>query len=309
MGTPEFGAIILEKLIKNKYKPILVVTSPDKKKGRKQIISPSPVKIVSKKYGISVDQPKKIKEIKLKIKKLKPDLGIVASFGQIIPSEILPLPKFGFINVHPSLLPKYRGPSPIQAVILKGEKKTGVSIIKMIEKVDAGPILKSEKLKAQIEKLSFKDLHDRLANLGAELLIKVIPDWSQGKIIAKEQDEKKASYTKIIKKEDGRISWQKPAQVLEREVRAFYPWPGSYTFWKYKNRLIKIKILKARILKSLKKTKLPFGKVLAFSQEKVGVACKKDFLIIETLQMEGKKETKVKDFLKGYHGFKDSLLV
>ena len=136
IGTSEFARIILEKMIQNKYLPVLVVTAPDKPVGRKKIITPSPVKILAKKHNIKIIQPTKIKDCYLEIKNLKPELGILASFGKIIPLEILNIPKYNFINIHPSLLPKYRGPSPIQTAILNGDQETGITIIKMTEKID-----------------------------------------------------------------------------------------------------------------------------------------------------------------------------
>jgi len=149
LGTPSFGGIILKKLLESGCKPVLVVTEPDKPVGRKQTLTPPPVKLIAQKYNIPIAQPEKIVNCKLKIENLKPDLGIVAAFGQIIPNNILTIPKYGFLNVHPSLLPKYRGPSPIQNAILNGDKETGVSIILLDEKMDHGPILAQRELEIQ----------------------------------------------------------------------------------------------------------------------------------------------------------------
>ncbi|MGB9743256.1 MAG: methionyl-tRNA formyltransferase [Minisyncoccales bacterium] len=273
IGTSEFAAIILEELIKKNYQPILVITAPDKPVGRKQIIAPPPVKVVANKYNIPVEQSSEIKNLKLKIKNLNPDLGIVASFGQIIPSEILNIPKFGCLNIHPSLLPKYRGPSPIQAAILNGDKETGVTIIKMTEKVDAGPIVSKIKYKITNNKINYPELHNQLAKMGADLLIKTIPLWTKEKIKEKLQDEKKASYTKILKKEDGLINWQDPPEVIERKIRALNPWPGTYTIYHGKM----LKILEAEIINNQ--------------------------LIIKRVQLEGKKPMEFKDFFRGHPDF------
>ena len=197
MGTPEFGAIILEKLVKTPYKPILVITAPDKPKGRKQILTPPPVKQTAQKYDIPVEQPEKIGNWKLKIENLSPDLGIVAAYGQILPKTILDIPKYGFLNVHPSLLPRWRGPSPIQYTILNGDKETGVTIILMNEKMDHGPILAQRELEFSIFNFQFPNLCDKLAELGAKLLIETIPKWINGEITPKPQDESKATYTKF----------------------------------------------------------------------------------------------------------------
>jgi methionyl-tRNA formyltransferase len=249
MGTPEFGAIILEGLINGGHKPILVVTASDKPVGRKQILTPPPVKVVGKKYQILVEQPKKIENCKLKIENLKPDLIVVAAYNQILPKNILEIPKYGCLNVHPSLLPKYRGPSPIQDTILNGDKKTGVTIILMDEEADHGPILANSKLQITNSKITYRELLKELANLGANLLIETIPKWIKGKIKPKPQDEKKATYTKILTKEDGKINWRESAENIERKIRAFNVWPGTFTFWKKNGKLLRIKILKGRVYK------------------------------------------------------------
>ena len=309
IGTPEYGAIVLEGLIKGGYRPVLAVTVPDKPKGRKQILTPPVVKVVAKKHNIPVEQPEMIKNLKLKIKNLKPDLGILAAYGQIIPKDILDIPKFGFLNVHPSLLPKYRGPSPIQFTILNGEKKSGVTIILMDEKIDHGPIISQKSLEIKEQETS-ETLHDKLAQLGAYLLLETIPKWVKGLIKPKEQDDVQATFTKILFREDGKIDWKKPVELLEREIRAFYPWPGSYIIWENKGKLIKIKILKTRAFKSpdFFKVKYPIGKVLVVPQNEIGVQCKKDFLVIEKLQPEGKKEMTAEDFIRGHLNFIGTIL-
>lgn len=307
IGTPEFGAIILEELIKGGYPPVLVISSPDKPVGRKQILTPPPVKVVTRKYGIPFEQPEIIKNLKLKIKNLKPDLVILAAYGQIIPKDILDIPKFGFLNVHPSLLPKYRGSSPIQFTVLNGEKKSGVTIILMDEKIDHGPIISQKSLEIKEQETS-ETLHDKLAQLGARLLLETIPKWVKGLIKPEEQDDVQATFTRILLKEDGKIDWKKPVELLEREIRAFHPWPGSYIIWENKDKLIKIKILKARTFKSPDKIKYPIGKVLVVPQNEIGVQCKKDFLVIEKLQPEGKKEMGAEDFIRGHSNFAGTIL-
>ncbi|RLC39927.1 MAG: methionyl-tRNA formyltransferase [Candidatus Nealsonbacteria bacterium] len=305
IGTPEFGAIILEKLVKTPYKPILVITAPDKPKGRKQILTPPPVKVIAQKYSIPIEQPNKIRDCKLKIENLKPDLGIVAAYGQILPKTILDIPKYGFLNVHPSLLPRWRGSSPIQYTILNGDKKTGVTIILMNEKMDEGPIIATSNLKSQISNLTYEELSEKLANLGAELLIKTIPKWIAGEIKPKPQDHSKATYTKILKKEDGKIDWSKSAHEIEREIRAFYPWPGSFCSWDGK----RMKVLKAEVLKCTKTCpKGVLGKTFLAPDDKIAVQTGKDFLVITELQLEGKKPTNSKDFLNGHPDFIGTIL-
>jgi methionyl-tRNA formyltransferase len=321
MGTPEFGAIILEGLISGGYKPILVVTAPDKPVGREQILTPSSVKVLAARYKISIIQPEQILNSKSEILNLKPDLILVAAYGQIIPKEILEIPKYGCLAVHPSLLPKYRGPSPIQTAILNGDRKIGVTIFLMDEKMDHGPILAHRELefsifnfqlsnKSQIpnSKITYTELSKKLAKLGAKLLIETIPKWMKAQIKPVPQDESKATYTKILKKEDGRINWRKTAEELERQIRAFDPWPGSLTFW-YKNKeKIRIKILKARILKTTDPKTYSIGKTLVAPQNELCVQTGRGFLIIEKLQPEGKKEMFSEDFLRGHPDFIGTIL-
>jgi methionyl-tRNA formyltransferase len=306
-GTPEFAAVILEKMIQAGYLPIAVVTAPDKPVGRKQILTPSPVKLIAEKYKILVLQPEKIKNLKSEILNLQPNLIILAAYGQVVSKEILEIPKYGCLNVHPSLLPKYRGPSPIQATILNGDQETGVTIILMDEKIDHGPIIASSKLKIQNLKLTYEDLSKELARLGAELLIETMPKWLGGEIELIPQDDSRATYTKIIKKEDGKINWQKSAQEIERMIRAYYPWPTAYAKLKTKNEKLKnFKILQAEVLK-FGQQKKP-GEVFLIDK-KLAVACGKDALILKEIQLEGKKKMAASDFLNGHPEIIKSVLL
>ncbi len=314
MGTPKFGAIILEKLADSWYKPILVVTETDKPVGRKQILTPPPVKVVAEKYEIPVLQPERIENLKLKIENLKPDLGIVAAYGRILPNNILSIPKYGFINVHPSFLPQYRGSSPIQTAILNGERKTGVTIMLVNEKIDRGPILTQRETIIEEDETG-ETLHDKLVNLGARLLLETIPKWQRGLIKPQSQDENKATYSKVLSREDGKINWKKPAEQIERQIRAFSVWPESFTFWKKTDKLIRIKILKARIKKSIQGIAYPLGKTLVVPQNEIAVQCgggflgeRGDFLVIEKLQLEGKKEIAPEEFIRGYPDFIGTIL-
>ena len=248
IGTPEFGAIILKELIKNKYKLALVITAPDKPVGRKQTITSLPVKVLAKKYKISILQPEKISNVESKIKKLKPDLIVVAGYGEIIPKQILDIPKYSSLNIHPSLLPKYRGASPVQFAILDGDEKTGVTIILMTEKLDQGPILSSLEYVIKDSKVTYQKLEKELASWGAQLLIETIPKWIKGQIKPQPQSKSRVSYARILKKEDGKINWKKKAEEIERQVRAFDPWPSA--FCKANNKILKI--WKASVLEQTK---------------------------------------------------------
>lgn len=213
--------------------PIATVTREDKPAGRGQRVSLPPVKIVGQKHKILVLQPPKLKENQDffgKLRSLKPDLGIVAAYGRIIPKEVLEIFPKGILNVHPSLLPRYRGASPIQSAILEGEKETGVTIILLDEELDHGPILAQEKLKIDKDDTQ-ETLTQKLGQMGAKMLIKVIPDWIGGKIKSQEQVHKKATFTKILTKEDGYIDPKKSPtpEKFQLMVRAFYPWPSVWT--------------------------------------------------------------------------------
>jgi len=329
-GTPRFGEIVLEKLIKynpsfaltpylpsfslslrGPFRPALVITAPDKPVGRKRVLTSPPVKILAEKYGIPVLQPEKVINYKFTIGSYEPDLIVVAAYGQILPKEVLEIPKYGCLNLHPSLLPRWRGPSPIQFTILNGDEETGVTIILMNEKMDQGPIIANSKFKIQNLKITYKELEKELAGLGAKLLIKTIPKWIEGKIEPTPQDESKATYTKILRKTDGKIDWKKSAIDIERQIRAFEIFPGSFCLWPNpkNNRELKIKILKASV--SLQKNHGPFGikgKTFLAPDNKIAVQTGKDFLIIEKLQLEGKKPTTSKEFLNGHPDFIGTIL-
>jgi len=229
-GTPKFSATILNILI-SQYPNIFVITQPDKPVGRKQVLTPSPVKIVAKKHKIPFFDYRNSTSIIQIIKVKKPDLTIVAAFGKILPPEILKIPKFGCLGVHPSLLPKYRGPTPVQFAILNGEKETGVTIFLMDEKMDHGPIVAQRqwqfpisnfqfpnKSQAQMSPITSAALSEKLAQLGAELLIETIPKWIEGKIKPRPQNHKKATYTKLLTKKDGFVDWKKIALATQEKV-------------------------------------------------------------------------------------------
>src|SRR3989338_3685591 len=247
-GTSEFGSVVLGKLVQAGYKPFLVVTTQENPAGRNLKLISSPVKILAEQYRLPVAQPEKLglaKFCKSNLAKpsLEPDLFVVASYGEILPKEVLDIPKKGTLNVHPSLLPKYRGPSPVHTSILNGDKSTGVTIMLLDEKMDHGPILANSKFEILNSKPTFPELRDKLAELGADLLIKTIPQWVEGKIQAIPQDDSRATYTKIFAKEDGKIDWNRPAEEIECQMRAFTPWPGTFTVFKGHN----LKILKVAV--------------------------------------------------------------
>lgn len=298
MGTSEFAERVFRKsypVMRDKIEIIAVFTATDKPVGRKQELLSSPVKKWALGNNLKVLQPDKIRKpewIK-KIQELAPELIILTAYGQIIPKEILNIPKYKALNIHPSLLPKYRGASPIQSAILNDDEKTGVSLMIMDKEMDHGEIISNSKIEIS-NKNTYKNIEKELASIGAELLIKTLPDWIDDKIQAKEQDHSKATFCKIIKKEDGKIDWNKSAKKIDSQIRAYEEWPNAFTFWNNKQ----LKILEAEI--SNKNTKHKLGEVFLDENKNLCVQTKNGILILKTIQLEGKKSMQARDFINGY---------
>jgi len=302
MGTPEFAVPGLQSLIADSnFDIVAVFTQPDKAVGRKQTITPPPVKEVAEINNISVCQPIRIRtEIEL-VKELRPDLIVVIAYGHIIPQPILDIPKHGCINVHASLLPKYRGAACLNAPIRDGEKETGITIMEMEAGLDTGPIIKQEKVAIDKEE-TLSTLHDKLSKLAAITLPDTLLDYINGNITATPQDDADSSYIGLLKKEDGLIDWNRPAIEIERLVRALNPWPGTYTH--YSDKTLKIKKVSSEILDINKhKTGQTFKE-----NDKLCIQCGQDSLVILSLQTEGKKEMNDKEFLNGNQDFINTIL-
>src|SRR5277367_5093047 len=272
MGTAELSCASLEKLAE-KFSVIAVVTQPDKPKGRDLKLQCSPVKILAQKLNLPILQPAKARDEKFisELRELKPDLIVVVAYGQILPQTILDLPKFGCLNVHTSLLPKYRGASPIQSAILNGEIETGVTIMKMDAGLDTGEII-SQACTSILPEDNSQTLHDRLAQLGAELLVATISGYVAGKILPRPQPAEGASYSAKIKKEDGKIDWNEPAEKILNRLRAFTPWPGAFTFLKTEAKPQLLKIWKAKILERSGAA----GEILSADKNGIVVGCGKN---------------------------------
>jgi len=294
MGTPEFSWPGLESLIATPNLEIVgVFTQPDKPIGRRQIITPPPVKILAKQHNLKVFQPERIKtEVEI-IKNLAPDLIVVIAYGKIIPQSILDIPRFGCLNVHASLLPKYRGAACLNAPILNGDKETGVTIMKMDAGLDTGPILRQAKINLTGRE-TLAEVHDQLAKLGAELLVPTLTDWVEGKITPQIQDNSQASYIKMLTKEDGRIDWAKPALEIKRMIRAYNPWPGTYT--EKDGEILKIIETEHEILAS---NNHKSGE-LFLDNNRLAIQCRQGALVILKLQAAGKKIMTAKEYLRGH---------
>ena len=297
MGTPDFATPSLDALIKNNdFDVVLVVTQEDKKVGRKQILTPPPVKVLAEKNNIPVLQPIKIKEIENELNNIKPDFIVVVAYGQIISQNILDIPKYKPFNVHGSLLPKYRGAAVIQAPILNGDKKTGITIMEMEAGLDTGPILTQVEIILKKEETA-ESLFNKLSILGANILPQSLIDYTEGKLKLKKQDDTQASYVKMLKKENGKIDWTSPAVQIERMVRALNPWPSTYS--NINNKTIKILKVQNKIL-DIGNYKV--GEVF-LDNGRLAVQCGDEAIVIERLQMEGKKPMEVEEFLRGQSDF------
>ena len=294
-GTSEFAIPALRALVVNDMTPLVVVTAPDKPAGRRLTPTLSPVKkdIFAE---VTVLQPDKLnKEFIDRISALNPDVGVVVSYGKIISQTIIDIFPQGILNIHPSLLPKYRGPSPIENTILAGDAETGVTIIQIDDKMDHGPVIAQQKVSLQKANTSYQELHNHLAELGAELLIETLPKWIDGKIKTTSQDDTRATYTHLIKKEDGHIDWSRDASYIERMVRAYNPWPGAYT---YNNAGVLLKIKKVEVIPT--HGNFSSGIIFKTSDWFPAVMCGKEALKLLVIQPEGKRDMFGGDFLKGH---------
>ncbi|WP_243289921.1 methionyl-tRNA formyltransferase [Bacillus sp. FJAT-47783] len=230
MGTPDFAVPVLEQLIEDQYDVVAVVTQPDRPVGRKKVLTPPPVKVAAETHQIPVLQPEKIRieEEWKKVLSYEPDIIVTAAFGQILPKTLLEAPKFGCINVHASLLPELRGGAPIHYAILQGKEKTGITIMYMVEKLDAGDII--SQVEVPIEETDHVgSLHDKLSDAGAKLLSKTLPNILSGNIKPIKQDEEKATFAYNIKREQEKIDWNKSGQEIYNHIRGLNPWPVAYT--------------------------------------------------------------------------------
>jgi methionyl-tRNA formyltransferase len=301
MGTPEFSVPTLEALICGNYEVVAVYTQPDRQAGRGLTMVAPPAKEKALYYGIQVLQPETLKEVAVSeyLRKLAPDLIVVAAYGRMLPPQILDLPKLGCINIHPSLLPRYRGSSPVASAILNGDQITGVSIMLLDAGMDSGPVLAQREVPIS-EDDTTGSLTRVLADTGAQLIVETLALWADNRIAVKPQVEELATYTAAIKKSDGEIDWHLSAVEIDRRVRAFNPWPKCYSFWKGK--------------------RLEFDSVLPLPSQEIGQPGKVIYLSgsapavvgIETgdgilgllrIKLEGKREMHAEDFVRGQRDF------
>lgn len=293
MGTPDFAVPSLNALLISKKDIAAVVTQPDKPSGRGKKLTPPPVKTVALNSGIRVLQPERIKDEAFvnTIKEINPDVIVVAAYGKILPAKILHLPKYGCINVHASLLPKYRGAAPINWAIINGEKETGITIMQMDEGLDTGGILLQKGIEITKEDTA-GTLSNKLSKIGAGLLIEGLSAIEKGGIKAIPQDNSKSSYAPMLKKEDGQIDWTKGAEDIYNMVRGMDPWPGAFTY--YKGELWKVwKVRHGDTGKGRP------GEILTADKDRIDVVSKDSVISILEIQPANKKRMPVSDFLRG----------
>ncbi len=292
MGTPDFAAASLEALIASRHEIQAVVTQPDKPKGRKGELTPSPVKVVAEGKGIKVYQPLKVRdeEFVKTLRAYNPDVMVVVAFGQIIPLSILKMPKYGCVNIHGSLLPKYRGAAPIQWAVLDGEKETGITTILMDEGIDTGDILLKKTIQIDTDETS-GSLFDKLMALGAKAILETLDELEKGSLTPTKQGESPTAYAKMLTKAMGLIDFTKSAKELDCFVRGMDPWPSAYTLLAGKT----LKLWKVRVVEGGGKA----GSVIEIGKESFTIACGEGAIEVLEVQLEGKKRMSAGDFLKG----------
>ncbi len=296
MGTPDFAVPALKALAASRHEVTLVVTQPDRQKGRGKAVLESDVKKCAESLGIPVFQPAKVKteDAVAVLREQHPDAIVVAAYGQILSQEILDLPKFGCINIHGSLLPRWRGAAPIQWSVIDGDERTGITIMQMDRGLDTGDILLQESVEIG-KKETAEHLYERLAAMGGPLVLKALDAIEDGTITRTKQDDAKSCYAKMLTKRQGEISWTMPAVRIERLVRGLNSWPSAYTF--YRGKMLKIWDADAEPQKEMEAAP---GTILGTTKDAIRVQTGDGVLVLKEVQPEGKKRMAVKDFLLGY---------
>lgn len=292
MGTPGFACPSLQKLIDRGDEIVAVFTQPDRPKGRGQKLMPPPVKELAQRFGIPVHQPLKVREQPVVdlVRSLMPDLVVVVAFGQILPGALLEIPPLGCVNVHASLLPRYRGAAPLNWCIVNGERETGVTTMLMDVGLDTGPMLLRRSTEIG-ENEGIASLHDRMALMGAELLGETVERLVAGTLVPEPQDDSLSCYAPMMKKDDGRINWGRDARSIHNQVRGLAVWPGAFSMFDGEM----LKVYRTRVADG---TGLP-GEVIGASRDGIEVACGSGSLVVEELQLAGKKRLDAASFLAG----------
>ena len=294
MGTPDFAVPVLEALTESKHEVVAVVTQPDKRKGRGKEMQYTPVKAAALNHGIEVYQPAKVKDEEFQnvLRDINADVIVVVAFGQILPPSIIHMPKYGCINVHASLLPKYRGAAPIQWAVIDGEKETGITTMQMDEGLDTGNMMLKEVVPVD-KKETGGSLHDKLAACGGKIILETLQKVEDGTVTYTKQDDSKSNYAKMLDKNLGKIDFTKKAVEIERLIRGLNPWPSAYTKLNGKT----LKIWDADVLEGENETP---GKIVNITKDQIWISTGEGILAVNELQLEGKKRMNTEDFLRGY---------
>ena len=304
MGTPAFAVPTLDTLLRRGHDVVGVFTQPDRPAGRGRRLRPSPVKAFAEQHELPVFQPASLRndpEARAEIAGLKPDAIVVAAYGLFLPRVVLETPRYGCLNIHPSLLPKYRGPSPVISAILEGEETSGVTIMLLDEGMDTGPILAQESVAIGSEETA-DELTGRLFEMGSDLLAQTLEEWVSGEITPSSQNDAEVTITRLLKRKDGLLDWSESASAIERRIRAFTPWPGTFTSWNGRT----LKVLSG-IAVSKDRGADP-GTVLECEGGRVVVATGSGVLELLEVQMEGRARSKAADFARGQRDFVGSVL-
>ncbi len=307
MGTPRFAGRILEDLLTDGYNVVAVYTRPDRPTGRDQAVAASPVKEVATAHALPVEQPERFDEETLsRLHQWRPDLVIVAAYGRILPEAVLRLPGFGCLNVHASLLPRWRGASPVQNAILAGDRESGVTLMQIDAGLDTGPLLARRAVPLAATETA-ESLLERLSSTGSELLRETLPRFVARELEPVPQNEAEATLCQIIERADGQVFWNEEAEAIERKARAFTPWPGIFCFFEQDGIRKRLKLLSVACQKVQPETKRRLGEVFELG-ERVGVQCATGVLFLERVQPEGKTPMDIREFLRGYPAFLGSVL-
>lgn len=301
MGTPDFAVPALQSLADNRAQIVGVYTQPDRPSGRGKKTTKSPVKLLAETRGLPVFQPETLStgEARSDLEALRPDVIVVAAYGLILPDWTLALPTHGALNVHPSLLPRHRGPAPVANAILEGDEQTGVTVMLVKPEVDSGPILRVVKVAIDPSQTTSR-LTQRLSKIGGELLVETLRDWTAGLITPTPQDHSRATFSRKATKADGRIDWTLPSEVIDRRIRAFHPWPGSFTTWSGR----RLKIIEAHPSGD------DVGQPGLVSRGPAGILVQtgRGHMALHTVQPEGRRPMDIMSFLAGHPDFVGAVL-
>lgn len=296
-GSSDFAAIVLNQLIQNNFVPLLIITQPPRPKGRKQILTPTPIQMIAQENNLPFATPSNLNDSTFlqTITKLNPSFALLTAYGKIIPSSLIHLLEKGFVNLHPSLLPQFRGATPLQSAILEGVKETGVTLFQMDEQIDHGPIIANAKFQILNSKITYEELAKELALLGAKLIMQTLPQWLEGKISPQPQNDALATYCHKITKENEKINWHQDVFFIDRQVRALNPTPGVFTL--LNNQIIKI--IQGTPLPQNSWPEEPKGKIREMPNHKIAVQALNGLYEIDFLKPAGKKIMTSEAFLRG----------